>query len=136
MLFIKKKCIYRWQIFQARFPYNFQFLCFTENKIMKQILKITFEKTITDGDAYLYTHQIMLTVSYICILFSLRSCLTIISIPIERSLLQQRGIWWQEDFSSVKMWPEALNAIITADPLERYLQSRQVCKKDLKADIL
>lgn len=56
MLFIKKKCIYRWQIFQARFPYNFQFLCFTENKIMKQILKITFEKTITDGDAYLYTH--------------------------------------------------------------------------------
>lgn len=78
----------------------------------------------------------MLTVSYICILFSLRSCLTIISIPIERSLLQQRGIWWQEDFSSVKMWPEASNAIITADPLERYLQSRQVCKKDLKAEIL
>lgn len=31
------------------------FVLHSKQKI-KQILKITFKKTITDGDAYLYTH--------------------------------------------------------------------------------
>jgi len=56
MLFAKKKCMFQWQILLARFPYNFPvFMLHCKQKI-KQILKITFEKTITDGNAYLYTH--------------------------------------------------------------------------------
>lgn len=67
----------------------------------------------------------MLTVSYICILFSLRSCLAVIFIPICRSLLQQRGRWWQEDLSGLKMWLTVQNDTIPADPLERH-----ICRAD------
>lgn len=65
----------------------------------------------------------MLTVSYICILFSLRSCLAVIFIPIA-GLLYSEERWWQEDLSSVK-WLAMWNGSVPADPLERH-----ICRAD------
>lgn len=67
----------------------------------------------------------MLTVSYICILFSLRRCLSVIFIPIGGSLLQQRRRWWQEDLSHVKMWLVVQNDTIPAAALGRH-----ICRAD------
>lgn len=60
----------------------------TKNKTDSEL---TFELTITDGITYLCTQWIMLTVSYICILFSDRTCLMVIFLLIHRSLLYRDG---------------------------------------------
>lgn len=62
----------------------------------------------------------MLTVSYICILFSLRSCLTIISIPIEKSLLQQEGDGGKRTL-----------AVLRHDQRHRMLSLQQILWKDV-----
>lgn len=61
--------------------------------------ELTFEITITDDITYLCTQWIMLTVSYICILFSDRTW----SFFFQYAGLFYIERWWQEVLKAVKM---------------------------------